>query len=179
MERQVPPDARRVFEGSYFAVDALRWRGLGGGWVEKEVVRHPGAVTVIPMLPDGRLVLIRNWRISIEAWLLEFCAGRLAPGEDPSAAAVRELAEETGYRAGRVVEIGRFFTSPGLGDELMRVYEAEHLEAGPPRLEADERIETVRLEPGEIEAMIRKGELVDGKTIAAWSLWRAHRGIRS
>lgn len=173
----MPPVVRRVFEGSYFAVESLRWQGARGGWIEKEVVRHPGAVTVIPLLPDGRLVMIRNWRISIRDWLLEFCAGRLGPGEDPAAAAVRELAEETGYRAGRVAEVGRFYTSPGLGDESMRVYAAEDLEPGEPRLEADERIETVLVDPAEIGALIRRGELVDGKTIAAWSLWRGHRGV--
>lgn len=176
MDRQAPPIATRRFEGSYFAVDSLRWRSASGGWVEKEVVRHPGAVTVIPLLPDGRLVMIRNWRVSVGRWLLEFCAGRLAAGEDPAAAAARELAEETGYLAATIGEVGSFFTSPGLGDELMRVFEASGLAAGSPRLEADERIETLLLSPAEIEAAIRAGEIVDGKSIAAWSLWRSRRG---
>lgn len=176
MDRQAPPIATRCFEGSSFAVDSLRWRTASGAWVEKEVVRHPGAVTVIPLLPDGRLVMIRNWRVSVQRWLIEFCAGRLGAGEDPAAAAPRELAEETGYRAARIEEVGSFYTSPGLGDELMRVFEATGLSAGAPRLEPDERIETVLLSAAEIEAAIREGEVVDGKSIAAWSLWRTRRG---
>jgi ADP-ribose pyrophosphatase len=176
MDRQAPPATTRCFEGSAFAVDSLRWRSASGAWVEKEVVRHPGAVTVIPLLPDGRLVMIRNWRVSVGQWLLEFCAGRLNAGEDPAAAAARELAEETGYQAARIDAVGSFYTSPGLGDELMRVFEASGLAAGSPRLEADERIETVLLSFDEIEAAIRGGEIVDGKSIAAWSLWKSRRG---
>lgn len=172
------PHSVRRYEGIFFAVDLLRWVSERGVAVEKEVVRHPGAVTVVPRLGDGRIVMIRNWRISVERWLLELCAGKLEPGEDPAAAALRELAEETGYAADEIRPLGGFYTSPGLSDEWMQVFEASGLHPGRTRLEQDERIEVVPRTLDEIDAALRGGELVDGKTIAALSLWRIGGSVR-
>ena len=82
-----------------FRVERVRFVDGAGREIVREVVRHPGAVTVVPVLEDGRLVTIRNWRIAVGGWLEEFCAGKLEPGEDPAPAAARELEEETGFRA--------------------------------------------------------------------------------
>jgi ADP-ribose pyrophosphatase len=159
-----------------FAVERVAFRDDQGRELVRDVVRHPGAVTVIPVLDDGRLVMIRNWRVTVADWLDEFCAGKLERGEDPAAAAGRELEEETGYRASCIRKVGTFLTSPGFADERMHVYEARGLEAVPRRLEIGEQIEvSIRSEP-ELERMIAEGRMQDGKTLGAYLLWKLGRG---
>lgn len=125
--------------------------------------------------PDGRLVLVRNYRVTLASWLLEFCAGGIAEGESAAAAARRELAEETGYRAEILHPLGAFVTTPGFSDELMQVFLATDVAPGTPRLEPDERIETVSMTPEAVAGAIRNGEIRDGKTIAAFHLWMERR----
>lgn len=162
-----------LHRGPVFDVDLIQWTGRGGVPVEKIAVRHRGAVAVVPVLDDGRLVLIRNHRATLGDWLVEFCAGGIAAGEAAIAAAARELAEETGYVAGAIEPLGSFFTAPGFSDELMQVFVAGTLSRGERRLEPDERIEVDACEPAEIAERIARGEIRDGKTIAAFHLWRA------
>jgi ADP-ribose pyrophosphatase len=169
-------DSRQIVslhKGPVFDVDLIRWSGRGGVPVEKIAVRHRGAVAVVPVLEDGRLVLIRNHRATLEDWLVEFCAGGIAAGEAPIAAAARELAEETGYTAGAIEPLGSFFTAPGFSDELMQVFVAGDLVLGERRLEPDERIEVETCEPEDVAARIAAGAIRDGKTIAAFHLWNA------
>ena len=162
--------------GRVFGVELVVYRDGAGHPHQREVVRHPGAVTVVPVLDDGRLVMIRNWRVAVGQWLDEFCAGKLEAGEDPAAAAARELEEETGHSAGEIRALGTFFTSPGFADERMHVFEARGLRPVPSRLEHGEQIEVVMRTPEELEAMISRGELVDGKSLGAFLLWRSARG---
>lgn len=162
----------RVLDGEIFSVDHLRFQDERGRAMSRLIVRHPGAVVVVPQLPDGRLVMIRNHRISVDAWLWEFCAGKLERGEDPSLAAGRELEEETGHHAGRIRAIGSFYTSPGFADELMHAFFADQLTPVPQRLEPGERIEVECVKVDQVESMIRDGRIRDGKTIAAFALWR-------
>ncbi len=144
--------------------------------IDRYVVRHPGAVTVIPVLDDGRLVLIRNFRIAVGEWLEEFCAGKLEEGEDPQLAAHRELEEECGYRAASVRPMGGYLTSPGFCDELMYLFEATGLEPCGQALDVDEQIEVELVAPAEVERRIVSGQIKDGKTIAAFHLWNALKG---
>ena len=88
---RTPRGGSTIHRGAVFSVERVSYVGRAGRELERDVVRHPGAVTVIPVLDDGRLVMIRNWRVTVERWLDEFCAGKLEPGEDPSHAAAREL----------------------------------------------------------------------------------------
>jgi ADP-ribose pyrophosphatase len=162
-----------LHQGPVFDVDLIRWTGRGGVPVEKIAVRHRGAVAVVPVLDDGRLVLIRNHRATLEDWLVEFCAGGIAAGEPAIEAAARELAEETGYTAGAIEPLGSFFTAPGFSDELMQVFVAGALVLGERRLEPDERIEVEVCAADEIASRIATGEIRDGKTIAAFHLWRS------
>ena len=168
--------ATRILQGEVFDVDRVEWTDASGRALVRHIVRHPGAVTVVPVLDDGRLVMIRNWRVSVERWLLEFCAGKLERGEDPAAAAARELEEETGHAAAEVRAVGTFFTSPGFADERMHVFEARGLRPVPRRLEVGEQIEVVVRTVGELEAMIADGRVQDGKTIGAFAIWRLGAG---
>ena len=156
----------RTHDGNLFKVDVMSWTDERGRAVTREVVRHPGAVTVIPVLAADRVVMIRNHRIAVGERLWELPAGKLEPDETPEAAALRELAEETGYLGGRVTRLGEFYTSPGFADELMRVYLAEDLTCSVPALEPGEAITVEILELAEVMNMIRKGVIRDGKTIA-------------
>ncbi|HMN95431.1 MAG TPA: NUDIX hydrolase [Phycisphaerales bacterium] len=143
----------------------------GAAPVIRDIVRHPGAVAVVAALDDGRLVLVRNFRVAVDAWLVELCAGKLESGEEPADAARRELEEETGYAARSIVPMGSFYTSPGFADERMHLFAASGLTPVPQRLERGEQIEVVRHTFDELLAMIDSGELRDGKTIAGLMLW--------
>ena len=127
----------------------------------------------MPILDDGRVCLLRNYRVAVDETLIELPAGTLEPGEDPAEAARRELAEETGYRAGEIEFLAEFFTSPGLLDERMYLYLATSLTPGPMALEPGEDIEPLVCAFDEALAMARDGRIRDGKTIAALLLWAA------
>jgi ADP-ribose pyrophosphatase len=161
--------------GPVFRVESLEVRDSTGRVFRRDVVRHPGAVTTVAELADGRLVLVRNKRIAVGRELLEFCAGKLERGEDPAAAAARELEEECGYRAARVEPIGTYFTSPGFADERMHAFVATGLEPIPRRLEPGEELEVEVLPADEVERRIADGRIEDGKSIAAFFLWRLRR----
>ncbi|MEE2681233.1 MAG: NUDIX hydrolase [Planctomycetota bacterium] len=164
-----PAQVTRVHEGPVFAVERMVFDHTDPP-VVKDVVRHPGAITVIGLLADGRLVLIRNHRVAVGQTLLEFCAGKLEPAESPADSAVRELEEETGHSAASLTPLGRFYTSPGFADELMHVFLAEALSPVERRLEPGEEIEVVFMEIDAIREAIRTGEMVDGKSIASFHL---------
>lgn len=147
----------------------------------RDVVRHPGAVVILPILdgPGGpQIVMIRNLRVALEAELLELPAGTLERGEDPAACAARELMEETGYEALTIRPLGRFYTTPGLTDELMHAFVATGLRSVGQDLEDDE---SIRVEPVPLAAAmacIDAGELVDAKSILT-ILWACRRGVLS
>jgi ADP-ribose pyrophosphatase len=164
------------FRGRLFSVDILRVRTETGINLRREVVRHPAAVTVVPLLAVGgggpaQVVLIRNFRAAANEHLWELPAGKLEPGEAPASAAARELEEETGYRAGRLRPLGRFFTTPGFSDELMHVFVAEELVAVGQRLEPGEMIEVAPRSTDAVERMIADGVIMDGKSLAALLLY--------
>ena len=133
----------------------------------REIVEHPGAVAVVPVLPDGRIVLVRQFRKPVEEALLEIPAGKLDEGENPETCAMRELEEETGFRAGKLEKIFKFFPSPGFSDECIHLFKAAELQKGKMNLEHDELIETVILTLSEIVKLIEEGKIKDGKTIIA------------
>lgn len=143
----------------------------------RRIIHHPGAVVILPVLDDGRICLIDNYRIAAGQALIELPAGTLEPPEEPLAAAHRELAEETGYRAGRMELLTAFYASPGILDEKMSLYLATELRPGPTALAAGEEI-AVRLTPwDEALAMLRDGRIQDAKTLAGllyYGVFRRH-----
>ncbi|MEZ6209779.1 MAG: NUDIX hydrolase [Phycisphaerales bacterium] len=134
-------ERRLIHKGAKFDFEAVSLTLPDGSVVSRDVVRHPGAVTIIPVLDDGRLLLIRNLRVATAGWLYEFPAGTLEPPEPPIDCAARELIEETGHRAATLTPCGTFFTSPGLSDERMFAFIATGLSPVGQDLQDDERIE--------------------------------------
>jgi ADP-ribose pyrophosphatase len=158
--------SRVVFRGAIFDVRRDRVREPGGIVATREVVVHPGSVVLVPVLDDGRILLVRQYRHATGQSLWELVAGHIEPGERPARAARRELEEETGYRARRFRRMIEFFPTPGFVSERMVTFLAENLRAGDARPEADERIETRAFPLPELLRRIRSGRIRDGKTIA-------------
>jgi ADP-ribose pyrophosphatase len=141
----------------------------------REIVRHPGAVVILPLLDDGRIGFVKNYRVAVNKTLIELPAGTLEPGEDPAECARRELAEETGYRAGRIEHLLTFCMSPGILDERMHLYLASQLKPGPMALEAGEDIQPLVCSWDEALDMAQRGEIEDAKTLVALLYYRMFR----
>lgn len=156
---------RPLHRGVKFDFEILEYPGRSGTPVRREVVRHPGAVIILPILADGRVVLIRNFRASVEGSLLELPAGTRSVGEDPSVCAHRELIEETGYEAGSLSPLSAFYTSPGLSDEWMWAFVARGLHEVGRRPEDDEWMTVEPTPGGRALEMVASGEIRDAKTM--------------
>ena len=136
----------------------------------REVIRHPGACVIVPLLDDHSVCLIRNYRMAAGQVLIELPAGTLEPPEPPQATAERELIEETGYRARKIEFLHAFFLSPGILDEKMHLYLATGLTAGAPAREEGEEIENWLVPWDDAIRMIFSGQIQDAKTIVGL-LW--------
>lgn len=154
-----------------FEVYEHKWTPPGRSPLTKATIRHPGAVVILPLLPEGRVCLIRNHRIAVGKTLIELPAGTLISGEEPRACAYRELQEETGYRAGRMEPLREFYVSPGILDEKMHLFVASDLTPGPADLEPDESIETLAVSWEEALGLIASRQIEDAKTLVALLLW--------
>lgn len=154
-----------VFKGKHIQVRVDHVMEPDGKTWAKEIVVHPGAVCVVAKLDDGNLVLVRQYRHAAGQELLEICAGGLNPGEDPVEAAFRELEEETGYRAAKMVERARFWTTPGFTTEFMYLYEATGLVKTQINPDEDESIEVEIVTPQEALQLIDDGKIQDAKSI--------------
>jgi ADP-ribose pyrophosphatase len=160
-----------LYTGRRFAVERLHYLGSDGCAHCREVVRHPGAVVVIPLLNSDRICLVRNYRPAVNATLIELPAGTREPNEHPEQTAARELAEETGYSAGKIERIHAFFPSPGILDEEMLLYVATDLRPGTPRPEPGEEIENLVVPGSEAVRMALDGSIRDAKTIVGILVW--------
>lgn len=155
-----------VYQGAVFGVRRDEVLEPGGLRAKREVITHPGSVVVLPVLDDGRVVLIRQYRHAARQYLWELVAGRMDPGETPKRAAARELLEETGYRAKRFSVFLDVFPTPGFLEERMFILLAEGLTAGKAQPEEDEKIEARAYSLKELKQMIHKGKLRDAKSVA-------------
>jgi len=132
-------------------------------------------VALVALDDADRVLLIRQYRYAVGRDLVELPAGKLEPGESPKVCAARELEEETGYRAARIEPLCRFYSTAGATDELMHIFLATGLTPGVPRLESDERIEVIPTAWIDALAMVRRGEIVDGKTMLGLLMMQAHQ----
>ncbi|MBA3884911.1 MAG: NUDIX hydrolase [Acidobacteria bacterium] len=157
----------RVYDGTVFAVDRDQVRMPNGREVTVDVVRHAKSVVLIPVPSPGHVVLIRQFRYPVNAWLWELPAGSVDEGESPDHAAARECHEEIGKVPTTVVRLGAVFPTPGYCDEEMIFYRLSNLED--PTFEAavdeDEDIEARTFELRDVREMIKRGEITDMKTI--------------
>ncbi len=158
--------SRLVFRGRVVAVRVDDVRLGSGRIVVREVVEHPGAAAIVPVTGDGHVLMVRQYRKAVEAFLLEIPAGTLEPGEAPEQCAQRELAEEVGMRAGRLRPLATYFPSPGVLTEAITVYLAEDLR--PHVLAADpgeEGLEVERVPLDRVPVLIASGGIRDGKSL--------------
>lgn len=155
-----------VYNGKVFGIRRDEVVEPSGIRTTREMITHPGSVVVLPVLPDGRVLLIQQYRYAARQFLWELVAGRMDEGETPVEAAKRELKEETGYRAKSWRVFLEFYPSPGFLEEKMYLLLAEGLIAGQAEPEEDEKIIARPYTNKQLEEMIRKGKLHDAKTIA-------------
>ncbi len=149
-----------------------------GAQASREYIVHPGAVVIVPLLSDGRLVMERQFRYPMGRTMLEFPAGKIDSGEAPLACAMRELAEETGFRANRWARAGILHNAIAYSTEGIEIWFARELSAGPARLDIGEFLEVVTHSAAELDAMCARGEVTDAKTLIGL-LWlqKWHAGL--
>jgi len=167
-----------LFQGRVFALKRERVAEPSGLVATRDIVVHPGSSVVLPVLPDGRIVLIRQYRHAAGEFLWELVAGHKDPGESFAQGAHRELKEETGYVARKVTKLLEIFPSPGLLGEKMEIFLAEGLTKGRARPEDDEKITQQIVTLDEAKVWIRSGRIRDAKSIAGilyYALFQAKR----
>jgi ADP-ribose pyrophosphatase len=159
--------SREIFRGNTVRLHLDHLRLPNGKEMDFEIVRHVGAAAVVPLLPSGEVVLVRQYRYATGGYLLEIPAGKLDPGEAPEACARREVEEETGYRAAELVPLGWIWATPGFADEKIWLYLATGLTAARQALEDDEILTLETLPWREAVAKAAAGEIHDSKTACA------------
>jgi ADP-ribose pyrophosphatase len=155
-----------IYQGRVFGLRRDEVLEPSGLRTTREVVTHPGSVVVLPVLPDGRIVMVRQYRHATRQYLWELVAGRKEPGETPKQGAARELLEETGYRAKRYKVFLDVFPTPGFLEERMYLLLADGLTAGEAQPEEDEKIEVRAFRLKELKQTIKSGRMRDAKSIA-------------
>jgi len=158
--------SKMIYQGAVFGVRRDFVQEPDGLRATREVITHPGSVVVLPLLDDGRIVMIRQYRHATRQYLWELVAGRIDEGEKVKQAAARELLEETGYRAKRITEFLDVFPTPGFLEERMHILLAEGLTAGEAQPEEDEKIISRPYKLKKLKQMMQSGELRDAKSIA-------------
>ena len=176
--RETTLASEQVFRGRLLDVRRDTVRLPDGREAGREYIVHPGAVVVVPLLDDGRLVVERQWRYPMGRAMVEFPAGKLDAGEPPLACGVRELAEETGYRAAEWAHAGVLHNAIAYSNEHIEIWFARGLTPGQQRLDAGEFLDVVTMTADEMLALAAAGELTDAKTMVGllWlQNWRAGR----
>lgn len=168
-------DGEVLLSGGFLQVRRDTVRLPDGATASREYIVHPGAVAVIPILDDGRIVLVRQYRYPLQRVLLEFPAGKIDPGESVARCAERELREETGYTAREWARGGLFHNAAAYCDERIEIWFARGLSAGGQSLDDGEFVEVVEHDAETLEAMARQGELTDAKTLIGLNWLQAWR----
>lgn len=174
--REQTVSSEAVYEGHFLSMRRDRIQLPDGRPATREYVVHPGAVMVVPILPDGRLVVERQYRYPVSRTMIEFPAGKLDPGESGLVCAQRELFEETGYVARRWARAGQMHPVIGYANEFIEIWFADELTEGERQLDDGEFLDVFAATQAELEGWMRDGRLTDAKTIVGmmWlAQWRA------
>ena len=166
-------DSRMVWRGDYLSVEDTTVRLPNGSLGHRDIVRHPGAVAVIALTDDGKIVLVHQYRTPLEQVTVEIPAGKMEPGEDPATAAARELMEETGYLAERMAYLGPIAPAPGYSDELLHLYMAMGLSFVGASPDDDEFINVDLVDLNEMVDQVLDGKVIDAKTVVGILLCEA------
>ena len=159
--------SKTIYQGKILEIKVDEVSLPSGRTSTREIVRHPGAVSVLPFLNKDKVILVWQFRYAVGETLLEIPAWKLEIGEDPQETARREMIEEIGYRAGELKHISTFYTTPGYTNEVMHLFFAFDLEKTEKTPEPDEILESEILTLEEVMDRVERGEIKDGKTIAA------------
>ncbi|NMM61352.1 NUDIX hydrolase [Clostridium sp. P21] len=162
---------KNIYKGKIIELNLKTVELPNGKKAKREIVNHPGGVAVIAYKDKDTILIVEQFRKPLEQNLLEFPAGKIEKGEDPKVCGIRELEEETGYKAKKFNYLGKIVTSPGFCDEYIYIYKAEDLYKGNMGLEdEDEFINVKEFKIDKVKEMIKKGEIIDAKTISAFMM---------
>lgn len=169
--QEITLQKQSIYEGRVVRLELDTVRLPNGKTAQREIVHHPGAVAILAVTEENRVVLLRQFRKPCEQVLVEIPAGKLEAGEDPLSCAKRELQEETGFTAGTWKLLHRFFTSPGFADEQLHLYMASDLTKGSNHLEEDEFVQLFTANPEEVQRLLTEDQIHDAKTLIALYHW--------
>ena len=159
-------DTERIFEGRIINVRRDRVTVMEGESF-REIVEHNGGAVIAAVKPDGKMIMVRQFRKPAERVMLEVPAGKIDAGEDPAFAAVRELKEETGYTAGKIRKLTQMYPSVGYSEEILHLYLCTELEAGEPAFDENEAIDIEEYSVDVLADMVMHGQIQDGKSQVA------------
>ncbi|MGQ9724015.1 MAG: NUDIX domain-containing protein [Tepidimonas sp.] len=165
-------DSATVWQGRFLSLHRDRVALPDGCEAERVYVHHPGAVMIVPILADGRLVVERQYRYPVQRAMIEFPAGKLDDSESSFGCAERELREETGYLADEWARAGLLHPAIGYSDELIEIWFARGLRMGERRLDEGEFLDVLAVSPADLLEAVPRGEVTDGKTLAALLWWQ-------
>lgn len=174
--RFVAVEETLAYSGTRYQMHELKERLPDGRIANRDVIRHPGAAVILPLLPDGRIVLVEQHRSALGHNLLEIPAGLIDQGEKPIECAKREVREETGYQAGKITHMFDILPAVGFSDERMYIYLAEELEFVGQDTDEDEWVQVHFCSREQLESLLSSGEIIDGKTVVTLLHW--FRGSR-
>lgn len=158
---------KTLYDGKIIKLKLQEVELQNGRKTKREIIKHPGGVAILAYKDEDTILMVEQFRKPIEKTLLELPAGKLEPGEGPETCGRRELEEETGYKAENFTYLGHIVSSPGFCDEVIHIYKAENLFKGQIGGDEDEFINVIEMKKDKAIEMIRKGEIIDAKTICA------------
>lgn len=164
-------ESKPIFQGRIISLQVDTVRLPNGETATREIVRHPGAVAVVAIV-DNKMLVVEQFRKPLEKVQVEIPAGKLDAGEEPEMAALRELEEETGYRARSIEHLQSFSTSPGFAEEIVHLYFTDDLEQGTVHLDDEEFLTCEAITLDQAQAYIKDGRICDAKTLLAVYAWR-------
>ncbi|RLG86095.1 MAG: NUDIX hydrolase [Thermoprotei archaeon] len=173
----VVSNTKKVYTGRRFNVLRVLYR-INGSQHIGEVVDFGNAVAILPFTNDGKIIMLRQYRVAINKWIYEIPAGKVEESESPEETAVREMIEETGYRPGRLIKLITIYPSPGYSNEILHIFEARDLTYIGAKREEDELINVIVMDYNEALNRVLSEEVADGKTLIALLYYAYKHGIR-